>query len=164
MNSNHFSVVSLGTSSSPAAGIEDEVGWSSKRDSRRDTITTNGGARSSVAEPAQNGDQSSSNYDFLLARLETQNKRLSGDPKQMRASIDGAVKLREHFEKLRDGKERHSRSESQNRALPTADTPQPSAETISASQPSPPPRTQPTPALPPTNYPTTRSTGPSGAT
>ncbi|SNX85982.1 related to GYP5 - GTPase-activating protein (GAP) [Melanopsichium pennsylvanicum] len=118
MNSNHFSVVSLGSASPNLA--EGESDWS-KRDSRRDTITTNGGARSSVAERsndsqiARNGG-ASSNYDFLLARVKTQQKRLSGDPKQMRASIDGAVKLREHFEKLRDGR-RHSRTDSQNRSI-----------------------------------------------
>ncbi|TKY84570.1 hypothetical protein EX895_006472 [Sporisorium graminicola] len=131
MHSNHFSVVSLGsTSASNTGDVEDDLGgggWSAsnRRDSRRDTITTNG-ARSSIAEGgrsndstlARNGEESSSsNYDFLLARLETQNKRLSGDPKQMRASIDGAVKLREHFEKLRDQGQRHSRTDSQNRGL-----------------------------------------------
>lgn len=126
MNSNHFSIVSLGsTPASNGAGGEGDANWSApnRRGSRRDTITTNGGARSSVAEQrsndsdlARNG-ESSSNYDFLLARLDTQNKRLSGDPKQMRASIDGAVKLREHFEKLRDQEKRHSRTDSQNRAL-----------------------------------------------
>ncbi|SJX63743.1 related to GYP5-GTPase-activating protein (GAP) [Sporisorium reilianum f. sp. reilianum] len=127
MNSNHFSVVSLGsTSASHADAAEDDGNWSAsnRRDSRRDTITTNGarssvadGARTQDSEPARNADESSSNYDFLLARLDTQNKRLSGDPKQMRASIDGAVKLREHFEKLRDQGQRHSRTDSQNRAL-----------------------------------------------
>ena len=125
MNSNHFSIVSLGsTTASGTGGADDEATWSApnRRDSRRDTITTNG-ARSSVAEGrsndseiARNG-ESSSNYDFLLARLDTQNKRLNGDPKQMRASIDGAVKLREHFEKLRDQGQRHSRTDSQNRGL-----------------------------------------------
>ncbi|CDS00347.1 hypothetical protein, partial [Sporisorium scitamineum] len=128
INSNHFSVVSLGsTSASNNGGVEDDAGaWSAsnRRDSRRDTITTNGarsslaeGVRSNDSEPARNGDESSSNYDFLLARLDTQNKRLSGDPKQMRASFDGAVKLREHFEKLRDQGQRHSRTDSQNRGL-----------------------------------------------
>ncbi|KAJ1579384.1 hypothetical protein NDA11_005253 [Ustilago hordei] len=115
MNSNHFSVVSLGS----GAEGEAETGWSAsnRRDSRRDTITTNSTeSRSNDAELVRNG-ESSSNYDFLLARLDTQNKRLSGDPKQMRASIDGAVKLREHFEKLRDQEKRHSRTDSQNRAL-----------------------------------------------
>lgn len=148
MNSNHFSVVSLGSNGGgPDGGDHDGAGWSasaSKRDSRRDTITTNGGARSSLAEQRQqrsndsefarsddhNGDSStSSNYDFLLARLDTQNKRLSGDPKQLRASIDGAVKLREHFEKLRDQgqqqhQHRHSRTDSQNRALDGGSTSQ----------------------------------------
>ncbi|SPO32583.1 related to GYP5 - GTPase-activating protein (GAP) [Ustilago trichophora] len=125
INSNHFSIVSLGSGGGGQAEQDDAAaaGWSdaTKRDSRRDTITTNG-ARSSLVERsndselARNG-ESSSNYDFLLARLDTQNKRLSGDPKQMRASIDGAVKLREHFEKLRDQGKRHSRTDSQNRAL-----------------------------------------------
>ncbi|SPO27637.1 related to GYP5 - GTPase-activating protein (GAP) [Ustilago trichophora] len=126
INSNHFSIVSLGSGGGGGQAEQDDAaaaGWSdaAKRDSRRDTITTNG-ARSSLAEHsndselARNG-ESSSNYDFLLARLDTQNKRLSGDPKQMRASIDGAVKLREHFEKLRDQGKRHSRTDSQNRAL-----------------------------------------------
>lgn len=124
MNSNHFSIVSLGSTAPSGANAEGEDGWAvpNRRDSRRDTITTNG-ARSSVAEGrstdsvlARNGGDSS-NYDFLLARVDAQNKRLSGDPKQMRASIDGAVKLREHFEKLRDQEKRHSRSDSQNRVL-----------------------------------------------
>ncbi len=35
----------------------------------------------------------------------------------MRASIDGAVKLRKDFEKLREQGKRHSRTDSQNRAL-----------------------------------------------
>ncbi len=115
VNSNHFSLVSLGSTTASAAGA-DEAAWaaSADRDARRDTITTNGDNRSADAAMTRSGE--SSNYDFLLARLETQNKRLSGDPKQMRASLDGAVKLREHFEKLRGQGQRHSRTESQNRA------------------------------------------------
>ncbi len=115
VNSNHFSVVSLGSTTASAAGA-DEAAWAAaaNSDARRDTITTNGEGKSADAAMTRSGE--SSNYDFLLARLETQNKRLSGDPKQMRASLDGAVKLREHFEKLRGQGQRHSRGESQNLA------------------------------------------------
>ncbi|GAC93802.1 hypothetical protein PHSY_001367 [Pseudozyma hubeiensis SY62] len=123
MNSNHFSTISLGsTLASGSSAVEDDAVWAAteRRDSRRDTITTNGARSSLAAEAARsNGssDDSRSNYDFLLARLNTQNKRLSGDPQQMRASIDGAVKLRENFEKLRDQGQRHSRTDSQNRSV-----------------------------------------------
>lgn len=125
MNSNHFSVVSLSSTTANQASTGEEEGWSAPngRDSRRDTITTNGARSSLAGEPRSNDSnlvrngESSSNYDFLLARIDNQNKRLSDDPKQMRASIDGAVKLREHFEKLRDQDKRHSRTDSQNRSL-----------------------------------------------
>lgn len=131
INSNHFSTISLSSTTPQGIGADqdDITTWtaSNQHDARRDTITTNG-ARSSLAadallttdsQPARNdnADDSRSNYDFLLARLDTQNKKLSGDTKQMRASLDGAVKLRENFEKLRGQGQRHSRTESQNKAL-----------------------------------------------
>ncbi|KAJ9479987.1 Rab-GAP TBC domain-containing protein [Pseudozyma hubeiensis] len=132
MNSNHFSTISLGSTLASGSGaVEDDAVRTAtdRRDSRRDTITTNGARSSLAAEAARSNDShpaarnngssddSRSNYDFLLARLNTQNKRLSGDPQQMRASIDGAVKLRENFEKLRDQGQRHSRTDSQNRSV-----------------------------------------------
>ncbi|EST09518.1 Rab-GTPase-TBC domain protein [Kalmanozyma brasiliensis GHG001] len=115
VSSTHFSNVSLG-GASPAVG-GDGAGWTSsnRRDSRRDTITTTTN-RSVDSEPVRNG---AGNYDFLLARLETQHKRLSGDPKQMRASLDGAIKLKEHFDKLRDG-QRLSHTEQVDPPQPTS--------------------------------------------
>ncbi|KAN0060790.1 GTPase-activating protein [Thecaphora frezii] len=115
MNSNHFSVVSLGsTTASVAAGPASSAdGWA-EGDGKRSTVMR---APSGLA--AGQGEQPPGDYDFLLARLENQNAKLSNDENAVRHSVDGADKLRENFEKLReqDSKARHSRGESQIRAL-----------------------------------------------
>ncbi|PWN49932.1 RabGAP/TBC [Violaceomyces palustris] len=131
INSNHFSVVSLsstapssayngGIPGGPAPNAEE---WASPNATRikRATMTTISGDSPRPLTPKSNGyseaasNDSKQNYDFLLARLEHQNARLSNDPKAMRASVDGADKLRENFEKLRGQgghKPRHSRGSS----------------------------------------------------
>ncbi|PWY98258.1 hypothetical protein BCV70DRAFT_152642, partial [Testicularia cyperi] len=129
MSSNHFSVVSLssttasGTDGGSSISNNGAANWTDMGHEKRNTITigtpTSAAAGSAVSSPKDDSLASGAvaNYDFLLARLENQNNRLTNDPKAIRASLDGAVKLRENFEKLRDQGQRRSRTESQNRGL-----------------------------------------------
>lgn len=98
--STRFSTVSLSSSNNNAE--------SNPSNGKRNTITDNN--RHSRQPSGQ--DQ---NYDFLLARLENENGRLSRDPKANRASIDGKDRLKDEFNRLKSEKEksgRHSRENS----------------------------------------------------
>lgn len=66
------------------------------------TDTSIGNKRNTITKNSRN---SNSNYEFLLARLENENGRLSRDPKANRSSIDGNEKLKNDFIKLKKEKE-----------------------------------------------------------
>ncbi|SPO39895.1 related to GYP5 - GTPase-activating protein (GAP) [Pseudozyma flocculosa] len=134
MNSNHFSVVSLGSTTASVANgaVAASDAWGGTNDAKRATVMMSTGDAAGGGSGGGGGERTTGNYDFLLARLETQNAKLTTDPKAMRNSMDGADKLRENFEKLREKDQaRHSRGESQNRALngvPIATAPEEAAE------------------------------------
>lgn len=125
-SSNRFSVVSLG-STAPSFAQSAHDGDEGPGVRRRTITTTSASGSPQLGTPgngpafASSSDEASKNgmgtgpqemdprnYDFLLARLETQNARLSRDPKAQRASVDGADKLRENFERLANRERRKS--------------------------------------------------------